>query len=103
MYNFAYSVCLVITLFFFLMILRPPRSTRTDTIFPYSTLVRSLFHDRIVDRIRWRSGEGIGFGKDVPARAIGICHRGAGGGEDCGIMERQRIEIRSEEHTSELH
>src|SRR3546814_5633605 len=29
-------------LFFFLMILRPPRSTRTDTLFPYTTLFRSL-------------------------------------------------------------
>src|SRR3546814_12223448 len=27
--------------FFFLMIRRPPRSTRTDTLFPYTTLVRS--------------------------------------------------------------
>src|SRR3546814_18095287 len=26
---------------FFLMIRRPPRSTRTDTLFPYTTLVRS--------------------------------------------------------------
>src|SRR3546814_15944013 len=26
---------------FFLMILRPPRSTRTDTLFPYTTLFRS--------------------------------------------------------------
>src|SRR3546814_21195602 len=28
--------------FFFLMIRRPPRSTRTDTLFPYTTLFRSL-------------------------------------------------------------
>src|SRR3546814_17265675 len=28
-------------IFFFLMILRPPRSTRTDTLFPYTTLFRS--------------------------------------------------------------
>src|SRR3546814_6652973 len=28
--------------FFFLMILRPPRSTRTDTRFPYTTLFRSV-------------------------------------------------------------
>src|SRR3546814_19860763 len=28
--------------FFCLMIRRPPRSTRTDTLFPYTTLVRSL-------------------------------------------------------------
>src|SRR3546814_13241034 len=30
-------------MFFFLMIRRPPRSTRTDTLFPYTTLFRS-FH-----------------------------------------------------------
>src|SRR3546814_2743211 len=30
-----------LTLFFFLMIRRPPRSTRTDTLFPYTTLFRS--------------------------------------------------------------
>src|SRR3546814_17258009 len=29
-------------MFFFLMIRRPPRSTRTDTLFPYPTLFRSL-------------------------------------------------------------
>src|SRR3546814_11100604 len=29
-------------LFFFFMIRRPPRSTRTDTLFPYTTLFRSL-------------------------------------------------------------
>src|SRR3546814_15280706 len=29
------------TMFFFLMIRRPPRSTRTDTLFPYTTLFRS--------------------------------------------------------------
>src|SRR3546814_20043427 len=31
-----------VSLFFFLMIRRPPRSTRTDTLFPYTTLFRSL-------------------------------------------------------------
>src|SRR3546814_19060636 len=30
-----------LVLFFFLMIRRPPRSTRTDTLFPYTTLFRS--------------------------------------------------------------
>src|SRR3546814_14912456 len=29
-------------MFFFLMLRRPPRSTRTDTLFPYTTLFRSL-------------------------------------------------------------
>src|SRR3546814_13787005 len=39
-----YDSCLYINLycvFFFLMIRRPPRSTRTDTLFPYTTLFRS--------------------------------------------------------------
>src|SRR3546814_5944563 len=31
--------------FFFLMIRRPPRSTRTDTLFPYTTLFRSVGDD----------------------------------------------------------
>src|SRR3546814_12761669 len=32
--------------FFFLMIRRPPRSTRTDTLFPYTTLFRSIVTGR---------------------------------------------------------
>src|SRR3546814_6373430 len=37
------SLCVTVkvSLFFFLMIRRPPRSTRTDTLFPYTTLFRS--------------------------------------------------------------
>src|SRR3546814_4055225 len=36
-----YSHLHYIRRFFFLMIRRPPRSTRTDTLFPYTTLFRS--------------------------------------------------------------
>src|SRR3546814_18341700 len=32
----------ILFIFFFLMIRRPPRSTRTDTLFPYTTLFRSI-------------------------------------------------------------
>src|SRR3546814_12276753 len=35
---------LLIFIIFFLMIRRPPRSTRTDTLFPYTTLFRSDQH-----------------------------------------------------------
>src|SRR3546814_6151611 len=35
----------MICLFFFLMILRPPRSTRTDTLVPYTTLFRSQLRE----------------------------------------------------------
>src|SRR3546814_5334878 len=34
----------MLLVFFFLMIRRPPRSTRTDTLFPYTTLFRSNQH-----------------------------------------------------------
>src|SRR3546814_11132856 len=45
-------LCPLSYLFFFLMIRRPPRSTRTDTLFPYTTLFRSGDH---------RKGRRIGF------------------------------------------
>src|SRR3546814_6519459 len=65
-----------ICLFFFLMIRRPPRSTRTDTLFPYTTLFRSGL----------RVGDGL-HGM-VPS-----CEAGA------RLLSRNP---RSEEHTSEL-
>src|SRR3546814_1593481 len=39
-----YLFCHLLPFFFFLMIRRPPRSTRTDTLFPYTTLFRSAPH-----------------------------------------------------------
>src|SRR3546814_20498094 len=47
--------------FFFLMIRRPPRSTRTDTLFPYTTLFRSA------DQIRVDAFD-AGFALFAPAR-----------------------------------
>src|SRR3546814_17136187 len=38
--------------FFFLLVLRPPRSTRTDTLFPHTTLFRSLHAGRVEHRHR---------------------------------------------------
>src|SRR3546814_12731786 len=43
-------------LFFFLMIRRPPRSTRTDTLFPYTTLFRSEAGGALVFGVRYGSG-----------------------------------------------
>src|SRR3546814_12750071 len=40
---FITYLCFFFPFFFFLMIRRPPRSTRTDTLFPYTTLFRSQF------------------------------------------------------------
>src|SRR3546814_15254057 len=44
--------------FFVLRIRRPPRSTRTDTLFPYTTLFRSLAG---VDTRRFKTMRGIGY------------------------------------------
>src|SRR3546814_1015833 len=38
------------------MIRRPPRSTRTDTLFPYTTLFRSLQSDNPDSRLTWVAG-----------------------------------------------
>src|SRR3546814_20100398 len=40
-----FCVLPVVFVFFFLMIRRPPRSTRTDTLFPYTTLFRSILRN----------------------------------------------------------
>src|SRR3546814_4185619 len=48
-----------VNVFFFLMIRRPPRSTRTDTLFPYTTLLRSRRWD---DRQGQRGGAWEGPG-----------------------------------------
>src|SRR3546814_18646737 len=58
----CYDMYHLFLLFFFLMIRRPPRSTRTDTLFPYTTLFRSAHIDgccRPVHPARGREPDGI--------------------------------------------
>src|SRR3546814_1014209 len=71
-------------MFFFLMIRRPPRSTRTDTLFPYTTLFRS-------DGRIWTDSSGNRRSPAVP-RAPRRCRR----------RRRRACPARSEKHTSEL-
>src|SRR3546814_3737909 len=68
---------------FFVMIQRPPRSTRTDTLFPYTTLFRSNArrHDGFLakpDLDRARSASGCGarriVGREQPFHQIGRAH-----------------------------
>src|SRR3546814_8152049 len=76
--------------FFFLMIRRPPRSTRTDTLFPYTTLFRSAgCRGQSYTRQFWQHCRTCGC-RDGSRRA-------QGDGRPCRALER-----RSEEHTSEL-
>src|SRR3546814_10177753 len=82
---------------------RPPRSTRTDTLFPYTTLFRSWFVQR-----RVQHAEALLTGTQLPIVQIAL---------ECGFTDQAhftkafakangttpaRWRRRSEEHTSEL-
>src|SRR3546814_6847364 len=85
------------------MIRRPPRSTRTDTLFPYTTLFRSrreaaLFDDaRALPIARARDGDDHAAPVDRAERHVGRRIRGHRDAEPEHVHRR-----RSEEHTSEL-
>src|SRR3546814_15535014 len=66
---------LYICYFFFLMIRRPPRSTRTDTLFPYTTLFRS---PAIGPARRAASAEEARIGDGAVAARAGGGERAAG-------------------------
>src|SRR3546814_8195410 len=76
------------------MIRRPPRSTRTDTLFPYTTLFRSLY---AVDHRRDDLQE---IGRDRRGRPVQQVHRVKIEGQR--RLQRPDGQSRSEEHTSEL-
>src|SRR3546814_1859750 len=79
------------------MIRRPPRSTRTDTLFPYTTLFRSVGADR---RLRAHGDAADDLGAR-PQEAAVADHRRAAAAAAVHIAEHDAVG-RSEEHTSEL-
>src|SRR3546814_9981851 len=90
--------------FFFLMIRRPPRSTRTDTLLPYTTLFRSFrIKARLPVRPADRRGGRFADGSQQYTTLVGMQVRQAGGGAESGGQPGPRSRPdRSEEHTSEL-
>src|SRR3546814_10212908 len=94
-------VCYLL-LFFFLMIRRPPRSTRTDTLFPYTTLFRSVGHGCTVRKVAEKSYQPcFAAERKAPLRA------GSRGPDRAGAAllvggDEHAVPIRSEEHTSVL-
>src|SRR3546814_14621007 len=91
--------------FFFLMIPRPPRSTRTDTLVPYTTLFRSRIarlafqigvepwiHTNRLDRVA--DNDSAGLAQAFDRDGVLFC--------SIPLKITQRPKGRSEEHTSEL-
>src|SRR3546814_5548982 len=100
------------------MIRRPPRSTRTDTLFPYTTLFRSQqvgLEGDLVDQPD-DIGNLLRALLDLADCGDGVLHhaatlfRGVAGGDSqlvgglgvVGILLHRGGDLRSEEHTSEL-
>src|SRR3546814_6903016 len=96
------------------MIRRPPRSTRTDTLFPYTTLFRSR---KLIAGLEARYGSACGIPIKIrhnnilgyfievrPNQADKLMAAKGPDGEERFFIHRQSIAtaVRSEEHTSEL-
>src|SRR3546814_14440943 len=88
-------------MFFFLLCRRPPRSTRTDTLFPYTTLFRSTGRDArpgwLVPasrqgRLRARRQSGAG-----PLRRTAVPDRFAGRARQGGSMIKNPLQTPPED------
>src|SRR3546814_8664077 len=86
------------------MIRRPPRSTRTDTLFPYTTLFRSLRQEHLarpeqvaddVHSVHQRPFDHLDRARHGEAHFFGVV-------DDIGVDTLDQRMFRSEEHTSEL-
>src|SRR3546814_7193845 len=84
---------IIIFYIFFLIIRRPPRSTRTDTLLPYTTLFRSHQNDLLIPPdVLCMADIGAKIDQHILENARGIVAR----------IATARAQHRSEEHTSEL-
>src|SRR3546814_3038512 len=86
---FSYSVVFLLVLIFFLMIRRPPRSTRTDTLVPYTTLFRSGCP---LEKSLHQQAAGFALGTKRFSLLLFLLT----------LIKRNEVAERSEEHTSEL-
>src|SRR3546814_18068441 len=74
-------------LFFFLMIRLPPRSTRTDTLFPYTPLFRSRLGDDEMGGALCRDLRAVRHREQLLARARQPCQPLADRARDRGVGE----------------
>src|SRR3546814_19638412 len=98
MYN-LYIFMLVFVFFFFLMIRRPPRSTRPDTLFPYTTLFRSGFAQQSEGKAIIESEPGRG----TTVRLYLPRHMGQEGVATVGLAPAQRPQDRKSTRLNSSH
>src|SRR3546814_7096720 len=100
------------------MILRPPRSTRTDTLFPYTTLFRSQRRGPVLQSLDVLKEISRWWRRGIPTAGRIVCVNNVAallesGGESIAVSLVERtdllqvlgvdvVPVRSEEHTSEL-
>src|SRR3546814_5223590 len=82
---------------FVLMIRRPPRCTRTDTLLPYTTLFRSEYENRVVGNTRIILELFERYHVTATFFTLGYIAQ-----RHPDLIEEVRSKGRSEEHTSEL-
>src|SRR3546814_1099436 len=92
------------------MIRRPPRSTRTDTLFPYATLFRSLARSELSRATRLIADQAVSGEEIDSLRAAVRSSEASLAAARAQVQSRAldvefaqvRAPVRSEEHTSEL-
>src|SRR3546814_6402813 len=81
---------------FFCIIRRPPRSTRTDTLFPYTTLFRSAKRQPNGMRAMLALPRACDYPCAIAHAGVRVVLRNS------FMVDKRRATVRSEEHTSEL-
>src|SRR3546814_2324806 len=86
------------------MLRRPPRSTRTDTLFPYTALFRALHRDGHIGMPGEHDDRNRDSARDQPLLDRDTVHIGHADIEEHAPLGRlpDLLQERSEEHTSEL-
>src|SRR3546814_8339450 len=84
MYTLVHTSVVLLVFVCLFMIRRPPRSTRTDTLLPYTTLFRSPVREQLLEVLRDQNAQDR-LGTNVGIHVIGI---GPGDGERAALLDR---------------